>query len=65
MQEELILISKHFLGRDKLPWSLNMLGFSAYSLQGSGNHVKLQILKPVNTTATLAITPKYQVSLIF
>ena len=42
-----------------------MLGFSAYSLQGSGNHVKLQILKPVNTTATLAITPKYQVSLIF
>ena len=48
------------LGHEKLPWSLNMQGFGAYSLQGIGHPVKLQILKPVNTTATLAITPKYQ-----
>ncbi|XP_068242883.1 intermembrane lipid transfer protein VPS13B isoform X1 [Palaemon carinicauda] len=47
-------------GRDKLPWSLNLGGFSVYSLHGTGNHVKLQVLKPVNTTATLAITTKYQ-----
>lgn len=47
-------------GKDKLPWALSMLGFSIYSLQGSGQHVKLQVLKPVNTTATLAITTKHQ-----
>nr|XP_045624119.1 vacuolar protein sorting-associated protein 13B-like [Procambarus clarkii] len=46
--------------RDKLPWSLNLGGFSMYSLQGRGQHVKLPVLKPVNTTATLAITTKYQ-----
>ncbi|XP_076064236.1 vacuolar protein sorting 13B isoform X2 [Oratosquilla oratoria] len=46
--------------RDKLPWSLSMNNFSMYSLQGSGAHVKLMILKPVNTTATLAITTKHQ-----
>lgn len=48
-------------GRDKLPWSLSLAGFSVYSLQGSGQHVKLQVLKPVNTTATLAISTVYQV----
>ncbi|XP_047490310.1 vacuolar protein sorting-associated protein 13B-like isoform X4 [Penaeus chinensis] len=47
-------------GRDKLPWSLSLAGFSVYSLQGSGQHVKLQVLKPVNTTATLAISTVYQ-----
>ncbi|XP_042214275.1 vacuolar protein sorting-associated protein 13B-like isoform X1 [Homarus americanus] len=46
--------------RDKLPWSLNLGSFSIYSLQGTGQHVKLPVLKPVNTTATLAITTKYQ-----
>ncbi|KAK8752336.1 hypothetical protein OTU49_004917, partial [Cherax quadricarinatus] len=46
--------------RDKLPWSLNLGSFSVFSLQGTGQHVKLPVLKPVNTTATLAITTKYQ-----
>ncbi|KAK3850769.1 hypothetical protein Pcinc_042542 [Petrolisthes cinctipes] len=47
--------------RDKLPWSLSLVGFGVYSLHGSGQHVKLPVLKPVNTTATLAITTKTQV----
>ncbi|KAK8395541.1 hypothetical protein O3P69_005567 [Scylla paramamosain] len=46
--------------RDKLPWSLNLGSFSIYTLHGAGQHVKLPVLKPVNTTATLAITTKYQ-----
>ncbi|XP_050696701.1 intermembrane lipid transfer protein VPS13B-like isoform X2 [Eriocheir sinensis] len=46
--------------RDKLPWSLNLAAFSVYTLHGVGQHVKLPVLKPVNTTATLAITTKYQ-----
>ncbi|KAF2358487.1 Vacuolar protein sorting-associated protein 13 second N-terminal domain [Trinorchestia longiramus] len=45
-------------GFSALPWSACLQDFSVYSLQGTGSHVRLPILKSVNTTATISIVTK-------
>lgn len=45
-------------GFNAMPWSASLKDFSVYSLQGSGSHVRLPILKTVHTTATISIVTK-------
>lgn len=41
-----------------MPWSASLRDFSVWSLQGDGPHVRLPVLQPVTTTATISIITK-------